>query len=313
MRTSKEKRLVEVIIKKAKEIVKRVEVRSNKRGRPRKYGEDIIFAALLIKVLEKHSYRSLESRIKELFKEVPDFSTIHYRFKRMDSSILVSVIDETVEEIVRSMGLEEFDCVIADGTGFGYADTCKLMYKRGAELREVRSHVKAEVVIGVRGGKKVVVGVNVGGAYADENNLLIPLIERLRFRGRYFLGDAYYGKNVKGLELLCSHFEEVIIPIRDGLHTKVRNKYRLMIKKKYEDRGNRDIYRGNRYKIEQLFGYVKRLLGDRDMLMRQDIAMLHVYARFILYNFIVLLDVLFLFFEILSYKWSIRNSFQLQL
>jgi hypothetical protein len=39
--------------------------------------------------------------------------------------------------------------------------------------------------------------VNTGKPYTDENTLLMPILEILKVRAKYFLGDAYYGKYVK--------------------------------------------------------------------------------------------------------------------
>ncbi len=66
------------------------------------------------------------------------------------------------------MKAKEFHCLIADGTDFGYFDTFKLLWMKGKEIRQVRSHVKTEVLVGAVKRKAVVVGVNTGRAYSDE-------------------------------------------------------------------------------------------------------------------------------------------------
>ena len=35
---------------------------------------------------------------------------------------------------------------------------------------------------------------SIGKAYSDKCKLLSPMLKHNRFRARYFLGDAYYGK-----------------------------------------------------------------------------------------------------------------------
>jgi len=45
--------------------------------------------------------------------------------------------------------LKEFHCLIADGTGFGYSDTSRLTWLRGKEIRQVKSHIKTELLVGV--------------------------------------------------------------------------------------------------------------------------------------------------------------------
>ncbi|MCX7990294.1 MAG: hypothetical protein N2648_06640, partial [Aquificaceae bacterium] len=42
-----------------------------------------------------------------------------------------------------------YHTIVADATGFGYDDTVKLSYLRGRQIREVKSHIKTEVLIGV--------------------------------------------------------------------------------------------------------------------------------------------------------------------
>ncbi len=63
---------------------------------------------------------------------------------------------------MRELRAKEFHCLIADGTGFGYSDTFRLSWMKGKEIRQVKSHVKTEVLVGVVKGKTVVVDVNVG-------------------------------------------------------------------------------------------------------------------------------------------------------
>ncbi len=93
---------------------------------------------------------------------------------------------------------------------------------KGKEIRQVRSHVKTEILVGAVKGKAVVVGVNTGRAYSDECRFLNTMLEHIKFRARYFLGDAYYGKveilrKVRGLNM-CA-----IVHVRDTVHTRVRH------------------------------------------------------------------------------------------
>ncbi|QWK20183.1 MAG: hypothetical protein KNN13_02300 [Hydrogenobacter thermophilus] len=63
-----------------------------------------------------------EERLKELFPKVPDFTTLHYRLKKLSKSHLESLIQKTAQEILQTLKAKELHCLIADGTGFGYAD-----------------------------------------------------------------------------------------------------------------------------------------------------------------------------------------------
>jgi len=149
---------------------------------------------------------------------------------------------------------------------------------RGKEIRRVKSHVKTELLVGVVRGKVVVVGVNTGKAYSDECKLLSSMLRSIKFRAKYFLGDAYYG-NVEILREVKRLNMDAIVPVRDTTHTRVRNPYGLWAKENYEKK--RKVYRKNRF-------------GDRDWVRDFHVASLYVLARFALYNLILLLKLLLL-------------------
>ncbi len=193
-----------------------------KKRRPPTYPNHIIIFALLLKVLENLSLRDLEQKLKDLFPNTPDYTTLWYRFRKIENSYIKKLIHTTARKIMKKLKAKEFHCLIADGTGFGYSDTFKLLWMKGKEIRQVRSHVKTEILVGVVKGKAVVVGVNTGRAYSDECRFLNIILRHIKFRARYFLGDAYYGKveilrKVRGLNM-CA-----IVPVGDTVHTRVRH------------------------------------------------------------------------------------------
>ncbi len=55
------------------------------------------------------------------------------------------------------------------------------------------------------------------------------MLGKLRVRARYFLGDVYYG-SVEILKKVRQLNMEAIVPVRDTVHTRVRNPYRLLAK-----------------------------------------------------------------------------------
>jgi len=299
MKLKRNKELERLIIAAAKQISKIVEEETEKkgRGRPQQYPTYIFIAALLLKQLENLSLRELEERLKELFPNSPDHTTLWYRFRKLSKEYLEELIRRSAEQIKESLKAKEFFCIIADGTGFGYADTYKLSYKRGKELREVKSHVKTEVLIGVVRGKSVVLDVNVGKPYADEVGLLNPMLDSLEFRARYFLGDAYYDK-VSVLKKVKDMNMQAVVPVKDKLHKKVRNSYRLWAKGNYEKK--RALYRKNRSTVERVIGAVKNAYGDRDWVKDICVASLYVLAKFALYNLALLIEVLLLCFSLLK-------------
>jgi len=296
MRTKNNKELVRLILVKSRQLCKTIKSRPPKRGRPPTYPDHVILFALLLKVLENLPLRDLEQRLKDLFPNAPDHTTLWYRFRKIENSYLKKLIRATAREIIRGLKAREFHCLIADGTGFGYSDTFKLLWMKGKEIRQVRSHVKTELLVGVVKGRAVVVGVNTGKSYSDECKLLSPMLRSLKFRARYFLGDAYYGKadvlsRVKRLNM------DAIVPVRNTTHTRVRNPYRLWAKENYERK--RKVYRKNRYRVEQVIGIVKNRFGDRDCVRDFHTASLYVLARFALYNLILLYRLLLLCLNLL--------------
>ena len=63
--------------------------------------------------------------------------------------------------------------VLVDGTKVGFTTPFDAPYRRGAEIRQRRSRVKAVVLVFCRGGWCWVVGASVGWVYADEGRLLL--------------------------------------------------------------------------------------------------------------------------------------------
>lgn len=295
MRKKKNKQLIKLILTKSKEICKSISKSQNtKRGRPKVYEDYIIISALLIKTLENLSLRDLEERLKELFPKVPDFTTLHYRLKKLSKSHLEELIEKTAQEILKVLQAKELHCLIADGTGFGYADSYFLRSKRGKELREVKAHIKTEVLVGVVRGKSFVVGVKAEEAYSDENRLLKEMLKKMFLRAKYFMGDAYYGKSVEVLKRIRELGMKAIVPVRDSMRMKVKNSYRRWAKRNYEE--HKEVYKRYRYRVEQVIGVVKNLFGDRERVYEFHLGCLYVLGRFASYNLMVLVELLFCLF-----------------
>ncbi len=283
------------------EIVKnqiQIKIKKKKRGRPAKYEDKTILLALTLKVLFDLSFRKTQQLLKIYLQheEIPDHTTLHYRFKKFPLEKIEELIKQTAIEIVKSMGNKEIYAAIADGTGFGYDETFYMKEKRGKEIREVKSHIKTQLLIGVVNKKKFILSAKAHNAYSDENKLLLEILKDIRVKGRYFLGDSYYGKNVKVLEKIAELGFDVIVPIKGTLRQKVRNKYRLKAKSNYENDYKKKVYKKNRYKIEQLIGNVKNWFGDRFNTKSFDIAQRLTLVSFLLYNISILVNLYFFMF-----------------
>ncbi|MGB9809189.1 MAG: transposase, partial [Caldanaerobacter sp.] len=100
--------------------------------------------------------------------------------------------------------------------------------ERGRKIREINSHVKICVTIGLIGSRKrVVLGVEEGKAYSSEVNLLKSLLKKMEFRGFYFIGDKGYDsieiiRDVKerrqrsihvGINFICHIFSMLIFTL----------------------------------------------------------------------------------------------------
>ncbi len=143
-------------------------------------------------------------------------------------------------------------------------------------------------------GKTPVVEVNTGRPYADENRLLMQMLEGMEVRARYFVGDAYYGKSVKVLKKVKELNMIAIVPVKDTVHT--RDGYRQWARRSYE--GRREVYRRNRFRVEQVIGIVKNVMGDRDWTKDFYVASLYVLGRFAIYNLALLEELLLLLFRL---------------
>ncbi|MCS7214477.1 MAG: transposase [Candidatus Calescibacterium sp.] len=203
-------------------------------GRPPAYTTEIIILAAILKIHKNVSYRTLELILKDRLGHSPDFSTIFYRFKKLNPELLSFVLSKTAEICEKVLDIKEYHAVVADATGFGYDDTVKLNYLRGKQIRQVKAHVKTEALIGVRGKKKIVLGVAVGEAYSDELKLLWSMLDRAEFKAQHFVADGYYD-SVR----LIKHFEQrqikCVTPISERMRQEVRNRYRKLVKERYED------------------------------------------------------------------------------
>ncbi len=118
MRTKNNKKLIKLILAKSKQLCHSIKNKQSKKGRPPTYPNHIIIFALLLKILENLSLRDLEQRLKDLFPNAPDHTTLWYRFRKIENSYIKKLIHTTAREIMEVLKAKEFHCLIADGTGF---------------------------------------------------------------------------------------------------------------------------------------------------------------------------------------------------
>lgn len=270
-----------------------------RRGRPRTYHDYLILALLLFKTSKDLSFRDTEDRAKEETKEnIPHFSSIHYRFNTLDEKIVKEFISFVGEEIMEKEGRKEFRYVIVDGTGFGYNELYPMKLERGKRIREIKSHVRVCAIAGLmRGGKRVILGVEAGKAYSSEINLLKSLLKDMKFRGFYFIGDKGYDSKDIIKEIKKKGFKPVI-KIKETFRVEVRDELRKEAKS-YSMREN--LYK-IRSRIEGVFGSIKQALGSYERTTKENLARLYSISKFAIYNVYILIN--FLFFKIFSLLFS---------
>ena len=130
---------------------------------------------------------------------------------------------------------------IADGTGFSYNNLYPLVYHRGTSVREVRSHVRVVVLMGIlEDGGRVVLGATSGGAYASEVKLLLQMLDSLGefCDGGYFVADRCYD-SIEVMRKLCEMGIEPAIRVKQSRHSRVRSELRL---RSMKNAGRSEIY-----------------------------------------------------------------------
>jgi len=272
---------------------KLIKDRESKRGRPPIYRESLIYFAIAIKQIFRLSWRDLEYHLHFILKKekIPDFTTLFYRANQIDKEILKKSINYIAVQIISKIG--KIDKLITDGTGFGYDDTYYQSWERGKRLKEVKTHIKTQVIIGTKDDISIPIAVETGISYADERKLLKKIIQEIPLdKGNYIIGDKLYGMDNELAKRLIEEIELVpVIPVKEGVRNKIRSFYRKRLKEIYEE--NKEVYR-ERYRVEQLFGKIKNAYGDRDNTRKYDLACVFVLMRFLIYNIAILLAVLFL-------------------
>ena len=131
-----------------------------------------------------------------------------------------------------------------------------LRCSRGKERRDVKGHVKVELLAAGTMAGDYVIAIRAAPSYRDERKLLVQLVEELHIRGKgYFIADALYGMSNEVLEKLIKAGFIPVIPVKDGIHTKIKSPVRKFVSEIYNRL--RSVYR-NRYRIEQVIGKIKK-------------------------------------------------------
>ena len=300
---------------------------TKRRGRKPIYKDEDIIFLLALKIEFKLSYRQARKAGFDFYSKVPVISNLHYRFKKIDEKIINKILLEVSEKILKSIRFKQ-DKVIAvvDGTGFGYNCPFYQRVNRGAEIRKIKSHVKAVYIVFVKGKKRIIRCVGIGEAYEDERKILLSkgllkLVkkDKKEREGYLIFGDKLYGMSKEVIKESIRNGYNPIFKIEDGIHNRVRDKLRLLVKKIYES--NKEWYRRNRFHIEGKNGNVKIRYGSYEESKRYEIARSFVLVKFLLYTLYEYINTggkkIFIFFYILlnfnSIKFILKRNFRTSL
>jgi hypothetical protein len=174
--------------------------RPHTKGRKPLYPEALILT--LLRTARRASYRHLLFCLApEALPDqpVPALGTLLYRLKTISDERWHALLSWLAAQ---GIAQETPDAplatpVVVDGTGVGFNTPFYAQFRRGAELRRIRSHLKAVVLVYWRGGQRWVVGASLGRAYADEGRLLAQWLGRYGSgvvgSGALLVGDKLYG------------------------------------------------------------------------------------------------------------------------
>ncbi|MBT1247352.1 hypothetical protein [Thermosipho sp. 1244] len=119
------------------------------------------------------------------FKRVPSLRDFHYRLLQLEEVIklLIKFIHDELQEDIQS--------VIVDGTGIGFKKQTSLHWMRGTYVRQVKNHVRCEVIL-TKGKYKLFQYVEVDKAYSSEIKLLKKILSKIKLKGKKFIADKLY-------------------------------------------------------------------------------------------------------------------------
>ncbi len=254
-----------------------------KRGRPKKYSDEIILVLLFLQVAWKLSFRELEHFAVQIFgrENVPDFTTYYYRLKKLPPYLLIDFLNFISRRLLGKYH-RQVRFLIVDGTGFKYDELYPLKILRGLEIKKVKSHVKTVVLsVHLDNGKRFVLTLIPGSSYASEVKAGERIIRwfsergfiRRVLRNKPLLGDKAYD-SVKFIELITFAGLKPYIKVKESFRKSVKSEVRLEAKRLVE---SDDLYR-YRGLVESIFGEIKQEVGSYERRRSFHLARLFVVA-----------------------------------
>ncbi len=124
--------------------------------------------------------------------------------------------------------------------------------------------------------------------------MLFELLKNYSFSSKFILADALYSTNKLAKYLIDKNLIPVI-PTKDTLHQKIKNPYRLKLKKYYEK--YKSIYK-KRNLIENTFAKIKISFSDKENTKNFNLAKKFILMKILLLNFATFLAIIFIMFFI---------------
>jgi hypothetical protein len=136
---------------------------------------------------------------------MPAWGTLLYRQKTLSDERWHQLLSWLAEQgIAQQTPNAPFPMPVVwvDGTKVGFTTPFDAPYRRGAEIRQRRSRVKAVVLVFCRGGRCWVVGASVGWVYADEGRLLLEWLSG-NGNGGWVWVRCWWGTDDRGIVVGC--------------------------------------------------------------------------------------------------------------
>ena len=139
-------------------------------GRPKEYPDSLIIFTLIIKFLMRFAYRQLQGYLSSLFAgsgfKVPNFRTIHYRFKKLAQILESQIIDFD--------SLPDNFVIAIDATGlklYNREEWNRKKHKRRSRKGWIKIHVAVDVE------SKQLVDVKITQDNVHDSKMAIPIVE----------------------------------------------------------------------------------------------------------------------------------------
>ena len=265
---------------------------AKQRGRPKKYSDAFIMTLIVYQEAHSLSVREVLKEASKFFKDVPVPSNYLYRRARIRPQFMEAFIEWSTTLILQN-GRFSLKCMYIDGTGFKYDDLYPMKYERGTRIREVKSHVRAVVVVadfGKVGRRRLkgIVAIKTGPAYASEIKLAEEIYNgwaEVGPPGNVLVGDALYAVKRHILELEAMGVEAHFKVRKDTLRSRIRDEVLLRMR----ERVKKGKYYRRRSNIESVFSEIKQKMSSTLRTRDENSARVMMLARFAAWNIYMVL------------------------